>query len=79
RNLAFMCFRKNINLMKTITIPKTEYFQMKSTIQQLEEQYQKFLNKLEIMPEIREGFLEVKQAKKLGKPLQSLNDFLSEL
>ncbi|MFK7908917.1 MAG: hypothetical protein AB8B69_27560 [Chitinophagales bacterium] len=39
--------------MKTITIPKTEYFEMKSTIQQLEEQCQKLLNKVEILQGIR--------------------------
>lgn len=65
--------------MKTITIPETEYFEMKSTIQQLQEQYQKLLNKVEVMQGIREGFLEVKKARKTGKSLQSLNDFLNEL
>ena len=65
--------------MKTITIPETEYFEMKSTIQQLQEQYQKLLNKIEVLQGIREGFLEVKKARKTGTPLQSLNDFLDEL
>ncbi len=65
--------------MKTITIPETEYFEMKSTIQRLEEQYQQLRNKIEVMQGIREGLLEVKKAKKTGIPLQSLNDFLSSV
>ncbi len=32
--------------MKTITIPETEYLEIKSTIQKLEVQYQKLLNKV---------------------------------
>ena len=39
--------------MKTITIPETEYFEIKSKIQQLEEQCQELLNKVEILQGIR--------------------------
>ncbi|MGB0930025.1 MAG: hypothetical protein ACPGVB_04575 [Chitinophagales bacterium] len=65
--------------MKTIVIAESEYFELKSTIQQLQEQYQKILNKLEVMQGIRDGFSEIKKAKKTGTPLQSLSDFLNEL
>ncbi len=65
--------------MKAITIPEQEYFEMKSTIEKLELQYQSLLNKLEVMQGIRVGLLEVKEAKRTGKSLQSLDDFLKEL
>ncbi|MFK7907832.1 MAG: hypothetical protein AB8B69_22060 [Chitinophagales bacterium] len=65
--------------MKTITISEKEYFEMKSTIQKLELQYQKLLNKLEVIEGIRVGLLEVKEAKRTGKKLQSLDDFLKGL
>lgn len=65
--------------MKTITIPETEYLEMKSSIQKLELQYQKLLNKVEVMQGIRAGLLEVKEARKTGRDLESLDDFLKGL
>ncbi len=38
--------------------------------------YHKLQNKLAVFSSIKEGFREVKSAKKTGKNLQTLNDFL---
>lgn len=38
--------------------------------------YHKLQNKLAVFSSIKEGFREVKGAKKTGKKLQTLNDFL---
>jgi hypothetical protein len=40
--------------------------------------YSKLQNKLKVFSGIKEGFLEVKEAKKSGKKLQTLKDFLRE-
>jgi len=40
--------------------------------------FQKMQNKLRVMQGIREGISEIKKAKKEGKQLQSLEDFLNE-
>ena len=40
--------------------------------------YSKLQNKLKILTSIKEGIEEVKQAKKSGKKLQSLKEFLDE-
>ncbi len=39
--------------------------------------YLKLRNKLAVFESIREGFDEIKEAKKTGKKLQTLQDFLS--
>jgi hypothetical protein len=38
--------------------------------------YQKLQKKLEILNSVQDGLKEVKQARKTGKKLQTLNDFL---
>ena len=42
------------------------------------ERYQKLLNKIQILTGIKDGILEVKEARKKGVELQSLTDFLNE-
>lgn len=41
-------------------------------------QYQKLLNKLDVLNAIRSGIKEAKAARQKGEPLQSLEDFLHE-
>jgi len=41
-------------------------------------QYQKLLNKLDVLNAIRNGIKEVKTARQKGEALQSLEDFLHE-
>jgi hypothetical protein len=43
-----------------------------------ERKYQKLLKKLDVLDTIREGIQEVKEARRKGVPLQSLEDFLHE-
>lgn len=42
------------------------------------ERYRKLLNKIQILTGIKNGILEVKEARKKGVKLQSLTDFLNE-
>lgn len=46
--------------------------------EKLNQDYQKLQKKLQILTGIRVGLSEVSEAKKTGKKLQSLNDFLRE-
>ena len=46
--------------------------------QKINEDYQKLQNKLKVFTGIKNGFNEVKEAKRTGKKLQTLNDFLHE-
>lgn len=43
-----------------------------------ERKYQKLLKKLDVLDTVREGIQEVKEARRKGAPLQSLEDFLNE-
>lgn len=47
--------------------------------QAFNERYKRLSNKLKVLSGIKSGILEVKNAKKTGEPLQSLNDFLDEM
>ncbi|WP_338814680.1 hypothetical protein V9L05_05425 [Bernardetia sp. Wsw4-3y2] len=44
----------------------------------IEEEMQKLRKKIEILQGIKEAVVEVKTARKSGKKLQTLNDFLNE-
>ncbi len=44
----------------------------------INKKYAKLLNKVKVMTGIRKGLQEVEEAKKTGKPLQTLKDFLHE-
>lgn len=44
----------------------------------IEEDLEKLRRKVEVMQGIKEGVLEVRKARKEGRKLQSLDDFLSE-
>ena len=46
--------------------------------EELNTNYQQLYKKLEVLNGIRKGLAEVKQAKKTGKKLQTLKDFLRE-
>jgi hypothetical protein len=46
--------------------------------QKINADYQKLQNKLNVLLSIKSGIAEVKAAKKSGKPLQTLKDFLRE-
>jgi len=46
--------------------------------EKLNNNYSKLMKKVEILTGIKQGFAEIKHAKKEGKKLQSLNDFLNE-
>ena len=46
--------------------------------EKLNTDYHKLQNKLKVFQAIQEGFEEIKAAKKGGKKLQSLSDFLNE-
>jgi len=48
------------------------------TWEKINEDYAKLQNKLKILTGIKEGLNEVKEAKKSGKKLQTLKDFLRE-
>jgi len=43
-----------------------------------ERKYQKLLKKLDVLDTIRDGIREVKESRRKGVPLQSLEDFLNE-
>lgn len=44
----------------------------------INQDYNKLQNKLKVLTGIKEGFSEVKEAKKSGKKLQTLKEFLRE-
>ncbi len=48
------------------------------TWEKINQQYNKLQNKLKVFTSINEGLSEVKEAKKSGKKLQTLKDFLRE-
>jgi hypothetical protein len=48
------------------------------TWEKINNNYEKLQNKLEVILSIRNGIEEIKTAKKTGKKLQTLKDFLSE-
>ena len=57
---------------------KTSVLVPLKTWQKINEDYTRLQNKLKVLTGIKDGFIEVKQAKKLGKKLQPLKDFLRE-
>ena len=46
--------------------------------EELNDKYQKLLTKLQILTGIKEGICEVQEARRKGKKLQTLADFLNE-
>ncbi len=48
------------------------------TWEKMTQEYSELQNKLKLFTEIKEGISEVKEAKKSGKKLQTLKDFLRE-
>ena len=48
------------------------------TWEKINEDYSKLQNKLRVLTGIKSGFSEVKEAKRTGKKLQTLKDFLRE-
>lgn len=48
------------------------------TWQKINEDYSKLQNKIDVLTGIKRGFVEIKEAKKSGKKLQALKDFLRE-
>lgn len=48
------------------------------TWEKINKEYAKLQNKLKVFTDIKEGILEVKEARKSGKKLQTLKDFLRE-
>ncbi len=48
------------------------------TWEKMTKEFTKLQNKLKVFTDIKEGFLEVKEARKSGKKLQTLKDFLRE-
>jgi hypothetical protein len=48
------------------------------TWEKINKEYTKLQNKLKVFTDSKEGILEVKEARKTGKKLQTLKDFLRE-
>jgi hypothetical protein len=48
------------------------------TWEKLNSDFSKLHKKLEVIDSIRQGLIEIKNAKKTGRKLQTLNDFLRE-
>ncbi|MEO8173643.1 MAG: hypothetical protein ABI581_11190 [Sediminibacterium sp.] len=48
------------------------------TWEKMTRDYTKLQHKLKILTDIKEGFKEIKEARKSGKKLQTLKEFLSE-
>lgn len=57
---------------------KTSVLVPLKTWEKITQDYSKLQNKLEVLTGIKEGIREVTQAKKSGKNLQTLKDFLPE-
>ena len=57
---------------------KTSVLVPLKTWEKINEEYTKLQNKLKVLLGIQDGIAEVKSAKKSGKQLQTLKDFLSE-
>ena len=51
---------------------------MSLQLQYIQAQYQRLLNKLDVLNSIRNGIKEVKTTRQKGETLQSLKDFLYE-
>jgi len=58
-------------LKKSVIVPYDEWAKIMSD-------YHKLENKLKVFTAIQEGFREIKAARKQGKKLQTLSDFLNE-
>ena len=57
---------------------KTSVLVPLKTWEKINQDYNKLQNKLKVLTGIKDGFNEVKEARKSGKKLQSLKDFLRE-
>ena len=57
---------------------KTSVLVPLKTWEKINEEYTKLQNKLKVLVGIQDGITEVKSAKKSGRQLQNLKDFLSE-
>jgi len=57
---------------------KTSVLVPLKTWERINQEYNKLQNKLKVLTGIKEGFNEVKKARKSGKKLQTLKDFLRE-
>ena len=57
---------------------KTSVLVPLKTWEKINEEYTKLQNKLKVLVGIQDGIAEVKSAKKSGRQLQNLKDFLSE-
>lgn len=57
---------------------KTSVLVPLKTWERINQEYSKLKNKLSVLTGIKEGFNEVKEARKSGKKLQTLKDFLRE-
>ena len=57
---------------------KTSVLVPLKTWERINQDYNKLQNKLKVLTGIKEGFNEVKEARKSGKKLQTLKDFLRE-
>ena len=57
---------------------KTSFLVPLKTWVRINQDYNKLQNKLKVLTGIKEGFSEVKEAKKSGKKLQTLKEFLRE-
>jgi len=55
----------------SVVLPFTEW-------ENINQKYQKLLNKIEILNGIKDSILEIKKAKKKGTKLQSLTELLNE-
>ena len=57
---------------------KTSVLVPLKTWEKINGDYAKLQNKLKVLTGIREGFAEIREAKRSGKKLQTLKDFLRE-
>ena len=57
---------------------KTSVLVPLKTWERMNQEYNKLQNKLKVLTGIKEGINEVKEARKSGKKLQTLKDFLRE-
>lgn len=57
---------------------KTSVLVPLKTWEKINGDYAKLQNKLKVLTGIKEGFAEIREAKKSGKKLQTLKDFLRE-
>jgi hypothetical protein len=57
---------------------KTSVLVPLKTWEKINQDYSKLQNKLKVLTGIKEGLIEVEEAKKSGKKLQTIKDFLRE-